>query len=697
MSESDQDAALEYLERKEKNLAYFRKYRPELHQYFSTLELSHCELVVTPGNPDVDLVDRGRSVYLHHARDYSYSEVDRFLGENPPDQRSFTLAPPWAGSYALPRFAMRLVREARDASPVTPETFHGYKRGDFFPSVVFLGCGLGYHIEKLSEQADIIDAVVFEPDAERFALSLFTVDWETISARFRKQGRSLSFCIAVNDSEENVRQVLGNKLGEMVPMYPYFTTYYNHLAHVELSRIAKDLEKDIPILAANWGSYDFEIRAFNNILHNLRSGGRYLKPDPVAHSSRPLLVIGSGPSIDDRFEDIRKIRDKVAIVSAGTGLRGLIANGIRPDFHLELDADYAIHEILSDIDPEVLQSIPLLAAIDVNPLVTTLFDQTTFFFKRGSAIPGWLGVGEQALDNCSPTCTNAALSVGYALGFRNIYLFGTDYGYRDVSNHHSAYSVYGAEGETSFSRSFRAERKGLNEDQRSFAVPGVDGGEVLTRTDYYTAKRSVERFIANCQTGETTLSVANCSDGAAIEGADWLSPTGFLEAVRGYDGSGPEEARQLLGHERHPLPSEGLNGNLDRLRQEIADTMEGCRKALGLTSDYSRRDLVVTANAVRDSLNRVGVFSGRRTDLTVQVMCWQLLKGSTYHFLQVGLCHGLACEESELPAYMQAWKTSFDRFLEQLPDHFDRVILQARPVESDPWLRARLTDEEPRV
>ncbi|MDX1754699.1 MAG: 6-hydroxymethylpterin diphosphokinase MptE-like protein [Marinobacter sp.] len=695
MSESDQDVALQYLERKEKNLAYFKKYRPELHQYFGSLQLDHCELVVTPGNPDVDLVDRGRSVYRHHARAYSYSEVDRFLEENPPEQRSLTLAPPWAGSFATPRFGMRLVKEALDASPVTPEQFQGYRRGDFFPSVVFLGCGLGYHIEKMSEQADIIDAVIFEPDAERFALSLFTVDWEAISVRFRKRGCSLSFCIAVTDSEENIRRVLGGKLAEMVPLYPYFTTYYNHLANVELFRIAKDLEKDIPILAANWGSYDFEIRAFNNILHNLRSGGRYLKPDPTAHSQRPLLVIGSGPSIDGRFEDIRKIRDKVAIVSAGTGLRGLLANGIQPDFHLELDADYAIHEILSDLDPKALRAIPLLAAIDVNPLVTDLFDEVTFFFKSRNAIPGWLGVGRDALDQCSPTCTNAALSVGYALGFRSIFMFGTDYGYKDTSSHHSAYSVYGAQAETDFSKSFRAERKGLNEDQRSFPVAGVDGGEVLTRTDYYTAKRAAERFIHDLKVMDETFQAYNCSDGAVIEEADWLSRSAFLEAVAGYDSQGRKEARALLGHERCPLPAEELDKKLANLQMEMSDTVVACRKALDLTSHRSRRDLVAIANGVRDSLNRVGVFSGRRTDVSVQMMCWQLLKGTVYHFLQVGLCHGLACEESELDGFMEHWKQAFGKFLDRLPDHFERVAMQARAVDTDPWLRARLTDDEP--
>ncbi|MAL97122.1 motility associated factor glycosyltransferase family protein [Hydrocarboniclastica marina] len=696
MAETDEDIAAPFLRRRVNNLAYFRKYRPELYDFFAELQLNHIELVVTPGLTDVDLTDHGQTVYRNHAQSFSRDEVDKFLSENPGDKAMLTLAPSEISSYNPNRFASHAVRQCFQYSSFNKENFKGYFRGESFPSVVFLGCGLGYHIEALATKADIVDAVVFEPDAERFAASLYTVDWEAICTRFRRKGCSISFSIPVSPDSANVRRVLGGKLAEMVPLYPFFTIYYNHLANVELFRTAKDLERDLPIVGANWGGYDFELRGLNNVVHNIESARPYLKPKFKLQSEQPVFVVGSGPSIDKRIADIERHYNKAIVISAGTGLRALLNHGIKPHFHLELDADYIIYEILSDLGKEALHGITLLASIDVNPLVPDLFDKTLFYFKRNNYLPPLLDASAYAVDYCNPTCTNAAMAIACALGFSNIFLFGTDYGYRNKAQHHSRHSIYGDTADSEFSSRMRATAGADQSEIKTFEVPAVDGGYVLTRTDYYAARRQVEQFIEDMSRTKLALNIRNCADGAAIEGAPWLSSQALDELLESHDDSAVTELDRLLPSETGKLSIPLWRKNLELLSREIKSSANAYLQILAHARLNGRRDLVVVGNEVRAYLNRIGPGSGRQTPVAIQMMGYQMLKGSIHHFLYVGLSHGMACEtDEELIHFSRGWKKEFEAFLKELPHHFQRAVVEAKPTNEDPWVVRRLIEAEP--
>ncbi|MBW0146811.1 motility associated factor glycosyltransferase family protein [Marinobacter arenosus] len=696
MSGNDEDVAVPFIRRKQKNLAYFQKYRPEIFEYFANYEPNHCELIVTPGRDDVDLLDSGRSVYRHLAREYSDSEVQEFIRNNPPEKPIVSMEPPYLQAREGARIASQFVRESLAMSKVTPSSFKGYYRGNVLPSVVFLGCGLGYHIESLTARAEVIDAVVFEPDPDRFALTLFTVDWEEICSRFRGKGRSISFCIATNPSEENVRRVLGSKVAEIVPLYPYLSWYYNHLANVELYRIAKDLEKDLPVVGANWGNYDFELRGFRNVFHNLKLRGAHVKPYQLEESHTPVAVVGSGPSLDARIEGLKANRDKLIVMSAGTGLRALLSHGIRPDFHVELDADYMIYEMLSDIDEQFgLEGITLLCTVSVNPLVPPLFENYRFYFSNEYYIPAFLGLNTDAIPGCSPTCTNAALALAFAYGFRNLFLFGTDYGYQDKSQHHSRFSVYGQESRTDFASRFQRETASDTEARPKFETEGVNGTTVITQGDYFTAKRAVETYLADRRNQGLNFSVRNCSDGALIDGAEWLSHEAFgesLEAASVEKRNTLIEAVEACALEMPDYDTDQIFGAVSK---EVSDTAREFLSVLKNSRLSGRKDLIVVCNQIRDYLNRVGPGSGRRSPVVIQLMGWQILKGTIQRFLQMGLCHGLAHKDEDLQPFLEHWGNTFKVFLEALPDHFASVILSERRPGDDPWVTTRLMNAEP--
>src|SRR5690606_30536687 len=328
-------------------------------------------------------------------------------------------------SYQKENFADQILRRIVKNSPVKPSTFKGYIRGNIFPSMVFLGCGLGYHIDALTKKVPIINGIVIEREPEKFAVSLYTVDWEEICSRFSRKGFSLTFAIGKADQPEQIRRLVSQYMTKDVPFYPFFSTYYNHLADVELAKAVMENSNDLAVISSNWSYYDNELMRLSNTAHNIRKGGKFLpRPDSMAQT-KPLVVVGSGPSLDKRVESLKKVRDRVVVVSAGTALRPLLAHGVRPDYHAELDPAYLIYQLRSDIGDAKIRDIPLLAVIAVYPFLPTLFLNVFYYFKSDNMQTYFLGLSERSFSNCTPAVTNAALSLGISLGFQTIYLFGT--------------------------------------------------------------------------------------------------------------------------------------------------------------------------------------------------------------------------------------------------------------------------------
>lgn len=692
MAKQPDSSAESFLRQKEKNLTFFKKHHPRIYQVFSNLMLTKAELVVTPGKADVDMTVDGHSCYRGLAKEYSRSEADQFLSENPEGKKAFTFSPPWPESYKHPRFATLSVRGAAEASPVNRDNFSGYDRGNVYPSIVFLGCGLGYHIEALLEKATVISAVIVEREPEKFALSLFTVDWERICAKFQRKGRSLTFAIGSANNEVGMRDLLYRNLENIVPFYPFMTIHYNHLADIELAKVAIDVSKDISVITSNWSNYDNEVRRLHHFSHNLKQGFRYLENREAGEHKTPFVVVGSGPSIDGRIESLKAVRDRVVIVSAGTGIRALIASGIKPDFHVELDPDYVVYKFLADIESDALKDVTLLAVNEVNPMVRTLFKETFHFFKTDNYQSHLVGVSGESFSHCNPTCTNAALALGHALGFRSIFLFGTDFGYKVSEKDHSSQSVYGEKVTTEFARQVQEHRYAPRK-RNEFEVPSVDGGTVLTVAGYYSAKRSVEKFFLEMKAVTDSLQVYNCSDGATIEGTEWVDAARFESEVQSRPAA--EGWRLPVGQIKDIAPS-GLDEQLPTLLKELESGCRDIRKLVKEARLEGRPDLAILVNRVRTRVNTVKPPKGLASPTATQAYIYQLTRGTMLHFLYVGLCHGMGCSnEAETKAFLKDWRERFVAFLTELPPHFQSVMFGLPELSQDSWVTSRLIEPEP--
>jgi hypothetical protein len=693
-----QDSSAEiYIRRKQRNLDYFKVNLPRIYQILENQVLTRAELVVTPGAKDVDMVVDGRSCYRGLAKEYSRDEALQFLKDNPPEKPAKTFPPQKPESYPQQRFASSRMRQIIETSPVTRENYQGYFRGNnLFPSVVFLGCGLGYHIEALLERTTIVSAFIVERDAEKFALSLFTIDWARICSSFQRRGYEINFAIGFESDDVDMQTLLARHLKNAVPFYPFLTTYYNHLADVELAKTATAVAGDVATVVAHWPDYDDQLIRLKNTALNIDNGIRYIQKKNLDETRYPVIVVGSGPSIDDRMDSLKQCRDKVIVLSAGTGLRALVAAGIKPDLHIELDPGYFVYQAHADMGDGALTDIPLLTIHEVNPHVPKLFGDTRYYFKADSVTPSLLGISGDGFPGCNPTCTNAALTIAYTLGFRNIFLFGTDYGFESAEKDHASESVYGDKAGSEFSRSAR--ERAINRKHAVFHVARVNGGKILTRNDYFSAKRSVELLLSELESTAADFRVFNCADGAEIIGTTWLSQDQFRESIDSCNDADVKDLEARLASLEKQLAPEVLNRTLpDVIREaelEMAELAQIVRKA----SIGGVKDLALLANEIRMTIRKVAPRKGRSDVVPAQLMMNQLLQGAVLRLVHIGLSHGLACKDARLRGeFVKDWQRQVLEILKAWPDHLAQVMLDDRPSSESPWARTGILMPEPEL
>ncbi len=668
---AEQTIALECQQRRQANLAYFAGALPQIEQAFSAFKLEHLRLNINASG--VDLIDDGRLRYDNDAR--LAAQVDMTLLSADVLKPSFGVGTYFDGQMYFPRFAFNRLRQFVANTGLKEEDFTHYRLGRKLPCVVVLGAGLGYHIDYLVRTYDVQHLIIVEPDPEVFAASLYTADWKNIcEGHMNVAGRSVQFLIGQPNEEETFVQ-LWNLLIGYFPIYPVNTYFISHHQTEWAEKIRRRICSDAMALMNGLGNFDDELNQLVFALHNLYLHRTIIAPKDAGGFDQPLCIVGAGPSLDDRIEDIKKNRDKILLFSCGTALKSLHSHGLTPDFHVEQESDKLSQNILDGIgDPDYLKNVVVLAAAQVNPPVLDKFKRACIYFKVEGVVAEVLGAQVGRVSFVSPTVTNAAAGLAYALGFRNIYLFGCDYGFKDTSRHHAAGTIYHED-----------EHRYLWDDFNSgyLRVPGVDGGTVFCNGTFFLARRRME--YTAMRLASVGVKISNCSDGANIDHADWLSRTAFDDAISSLAtiGSRPEVVDSVLARAEVGAPSLSPVAHIADGMREIARKLD---KMLPL-SIQSRDELAITSYTMTQVL--LNYQSAGHVALPI-------VHGSLRHFNFVMYSHGYALEdEQQVVELYKRWRSTVMSFLIEGAEHFSKVV-DGRPYGdlSDPWLQLSLMEEE---
>lgn len=400
-----------------------------------------------------------------------------------------------------------------------PESLKTYRGNIDLPIGLMLvgGMGLGYHLLAMIEHLEIHHLCLYEPNKDIFYASLHTLDWQRLIDYFDKPTKSFVLFLDRN----NLHYLMGTKSLILKHGLPMLANgfYYNHLHSLPLESFFRELQQQFASLTEGYGSIEDETISLAHTLHNFKQPQQVLFPEPTLSIDVPCFIIANGPSLDSQIESIKACHGKAIVVSCGTAIRPLYHEGIVPDFHIEMERTYATTQhLLDSCDKNYLKQIKLIALNTVPPSATQLFEHVYFIFKEsdaGTELAKTIHSSEiSPLRLSNPTVTNTAMAAMLAIGFKNIYLFGADFGMKGNQHHASKSIYYDASNELA----------SMDHDM-PIKVHGNFGGHVKTNSLYNISRQYVSFAIANTK----DVNVFNLSDGAYIDNTQPLTIQALLE------------------------------------------------------------------------------------------------------------------------------------------------------------------------
>ncbi|PTY36773.1 hypothetical protein BGP77_05665 [Saccharospirillum sp. MSK14-1] len=662
-----------------KNLSFFQQNMPSLYKVLKDIRFKRLTLSVDEQKKRWDIMDGQRSLYLGDGEGYATEEANTFCGYFPEGAGIQTIAPLQVDNYSAPRFFhnhLNTTLQQLDYSAMDPKC---HRMPDFMPLVVFTGIGAGVHIQKTLEQRDCQVVLVMDTDPEALLMSMYLTDWYDIIPRYTTQeGRFFNFILVDEVDEQRTFMGFWNELVQYTPLFPSLNIFYNHLKEAFRDKLIKRIQEEFKVFLTAWGFYDDEANQLNNALHNLKNLvptlPRNLEADMIIWAnSNPAVIVGAGPSLNERIDWIKENRKRFFLISAGTALSILKHHDIVPDMHVEIESDYATVDHLKATLDENYQ-IPLLAgAIQLNPRVFNLTQRGLLYYKDSTALHAMFGARTSAqLQGMTPTCTNAATGLALQLGFKQLFLFGMDFGYKSKTETHAAGSVYFDE------KAPKYLQDSIGERMSNLKVEAIDGSTLLTEPIYNAARDRVEKLL---YTFQHQAKAYNCSLGAKIDGTEVVASRDFFEAMIGAEVHPDEYREQLLYRSVLTAPSE-IDQGIKLAATYLGNVCQFVRQEVkAMNPDY--RGLVMAVLKITRRLE--ADFRKQRTPL------FYLVRGTIWHYLNAGIsvCYTATDTDTGLK-HLKIWQARFIDFLEQWPQHYEWLVERNVDANDDGWLVKRI-------
>ncbi|GGY39450.1 hypothetical protein GCM10011297_10820 [Bacterioplanes sanyensis] len=498
--------------REQKNLQFFERQMPDVYRQLSTCELQPS-LVIDPTTGRIGLPQSDSNVDLYGGRapEYALEEVERF------NQK--VESQPYH-NVNMPNYLPHLIQDRAFEPVISHLRQHRLKASEQRVSnldLVVFGVGLGYHIEILANQKKYRSITVVEQDITRLKASLYCIDWQDILTSL-SNGYFLS--IITKSPGEKGAQIYTHDLRvqcvELFPSLSSSTIRYTHTPDSDKYQAEKKLlEEYSSFVGIAYEKVGPDTQRILNSLENSRRGIKILNMEASKITDgKPIAIVGAGPSLDIYIDALKKHRDNLFIITAGSGLSSLLASGIRPDAHLELEYQVLAADLLQHINEQYnLSDITLLTTIEGAPGFVELFNNVYAFIPESSPI-ATLYSDENILREGGINCANGALAVAARLTKADIYLFGIDYAFTN-NEHHSSGNISQHKNLPKKLSSLRASTA-----RHNLRVQSTQGDIIGTKSALNAARLVMEE-----STKTINNNIYNCSHGAAIEGTTYTSTT----------------------------------------------------------------------------------------------------------------------------------------------------------------------------
>ncbi len=318
----------------------------------------------------------------------------------------------------------------------------------YTPIVVFMGIGLGYHLDRyfklLGEKAGTRKIVVFEKDIFQFALALKVADFSQIMAQ-----QNIHFF--VGESEEKIyvklkTQILSQqditialKSLKVIPLPS--SLMLNEKYYQKIWEILKKAVRQVMVLTGN-DSID-SLVGLENMLLNCK----HIFSNPGLNTlfgkfqNRPGVIVAAGPSLNKNMHLLQGLRDNALIISCDASFIPLKEKGIRPHLVTSLERTPGVnlfYENIEDVSGTYSVALPVLM-----PETLDAFKGKKFIAYRGYSHFDWLETDKGRLV-VGISVANLSFQILKSLGCDPIILIGQDLAYAEDGDTHVKGNIMGS-------------------------------------------------------------------------------------------------------------------------------------------------------------------------------------------------------------------------------------------------------------
>jgi hypothetical protein len=369
--------------------------------------------------------------YIAHTSPSLHTQI-RSL-DNPPN-----LEKALNGGYTLKLAGVYI--ESRFDPEKENRAFERYGGAGFF---VFLGAGLGYHLNHLLEEGTA--GVLVEKSLEIFRASLFIILPEVLQ-RLR---------LFIGIDADAMSGEIGVFLSRDVVVVPHRRSIQvNERYYEKITRLMKDRINETE--ASRRTDMRTRVLWLKNVLKNaVLKRTIYASKDLLVRFQGPAVLIASGPYLEEVRGRLQGLARKLPVFALLPSVPCLLYWGIRPDFVVSTDAGFynryrlfAALRLMQEACPSRenghdhaaswIKDIPLIAALSADSSLIRLWPGDVYVFSHGLTIENQLKRTSAHLSTVPMQGTAAIVMILVArmMGFSPIYLAGYDFAVQGLKNHH---------------------------------------------------------------------------------------------------------------------------------------------------------------------------------------------------------------------------------------------------------------------
>ncbi|PZM67287.1 6-hydroxymethylpterin diphosphokinase MptE-like protein [Paenibacillus dendritiformis] len=295
--------------------------------------------------------------------------------------------------------------------------------------VLVVGIGLGYHLQYLLKKYPTKKYYIYEPDIQLLHLALKLRDLRELLSH------PGIITLAVGEEDYVLTQLLGsisslvtNKFEEVtIPIYKQLFGDTINKLHAMSKQIFLQYRSNYIT------QYYFEKAWFQNIVYNI---DKVLVSKPIVSlentcSDIPAIIIGSGPSLRDDIEYIKKLETKAMIIAAGSSVQALVHYGIEPHLVVSMDGGEPNLKVFQNVDTT---HIPLLFATTIHHGIVEQNHKWRLSTRLNidEVTPYLFSNSEEGIDPSfisTGSVTGTCIQFAAFIGCERIYLAGQDLSY----------------------------------------------------------------------------------------------------------------------------------------------------------------------------------------------------------------------------------------------------------------------------